>query len=99
MADLRGRHSDFEEEVGVIAVAVGHAFDDFDLVIDSFQEAGVKGELAVSQDAGEDFAERAFAGAVLADQRMAKAALNGERDIVQGEDAGEAFGDVFEFKP
>jgi hypothetical protein len=32
---------DFEKEVGVISEAVGHAFDHFDLVVDSFQEAGV----------------------------------------------------------
>jgi hypothetical protein len=33
--------ADFQEEVFVIAVAVGHPFDDFDLVVDAFQQAGV----------------------------------------------------------
>ena len=35
----------------MIAVAVGHAFDDFDFVVDAFQKAGVKGELTVGHDA------------------------------------------------
>ena len=33
--------SDFEEEVVVVSEAVSPAFDDLDLVIDAFQEAGV----------------------------------------------------------
>jgi hypothetical protein len=66
------------------------------------ERIGGMNDLAVEKDfagisgvnAGEDFAEGAFAGAVLADQRVAMAALDGERDVVEGEDAGEAFGDV-----
>jgi len=30
-----------QEEVGVVSEAVGHALDDFDLVVDAFQQAGV----------------------------------------------------------
>src|SRR5438105_658756 len=45
-------------------------------------------------NARENFPKGAFAGAVLADQRVAMAALNGERDVVEGEDARESFGDV-----
>ena len=33
--------TDFEEEVGVVAKAIGGAFDDFDLVVDAFEQAGV----------------------------------------------------------
>lgn len=35
------RRADFEEEVRVVAEAVSHAFDDFDLVVDPFEQAGV----------------------------------------------------------
>ncbi len=39
--DPRKRSHDLEEEVAVVAVAVAHSFEDFDLVVDAFQEAGV----------------------------------------------------------
>jgi transposase len=44
--------SDLEEEVGVVAVAVGHALEDFDLVVDAFDEAGVEGIPTVTDDPG-----------------------------------------------
>ena len=47
-------------------------------------------------DAGEDFAERAFARPVLADKRVATAALDFEADAVQRQHSGKAFADVFE---
>ena len=49
-------------------------------------------------NAGQNFAQGAFAGAVLADEGVAMAALDGEGDSVQGEDAGEAFGYGFKFE-
>lgn len=49
-------------------------------------------------NAGEDFAKGTFARAVFAHQRVTLAALDLERNIVEGEDAGETFGDVFEFQ-
>src|SRR5690606_287096 len=36
------RGSDFEEEVVGVAVAVGHALDDLDAVVDAFEDAGIK---------------------------------------------------------
>src|SRR5262249_12841164 len=45
-------------------------------------------------DAGEDFAERAFAGAILADQRVATTARDIEADAVQGQHARETLGDA-----
>lgn len=42
---------DFEEEVLFIAEAVGDSFDDLDLVVDTFQPAGVKRPNAVGEDA------------------------------------------------
>jgi hypothetical protein len=33
--------TDFKEEIVVIAEAVGRVFDDFDLVVDAFEQAGV----------------------------------------------------------
>jgi hypothetical protein len=33
--------TDFEEEVIVVAEAIGSAFDDLDLVVDPFEETGV----------------------------------------------------------
>ena len=47
-------------------------------------------------NAGKNPAERAFARAVLADERVAIAALNVKAYTVQREHAGEAFGNVFE---
>src|SRR5678816_4517509 len=45
------RCPDFEEEVGVVAEAVGHALDDIDLVVDALDEVGAQRESAVSEDA------------------------------------------------
>jgi hypothetical protein len=42
---------DLEEEVGVIAKAIGHALDDLDLVVDFLDQVGAEGILAVGQDA------------------------------------------------
>jgi hypothetical protein len=47
-------------------------------------------------NAGEDFPEGAFAGAVFTDERVAGAALDGEGDAVEREDAREALGDLAE---
>jgi transposase len=46
------RCPDLEEEIGIIAVAVGHAFDDLDLVVDALDQVGSERPLAVRQDAG-----------------------------------------------
>lgn len=43
--------SDFEEEVFMIPEAVGHAFDDLDLVVDAFEQAGMQRVAAMSYDA------------------------------------------------
>jgi hypothetical protein len=48
--------------------------------------------------AGEDFAERALARAVLADERVAGAALHSEAHPVEREHAGEALGDAVELE-
>ena len=45
--------SDFEEEVFVVAESVGHSLDDFDLVVEAFEQAGVEGPGGVGDDAGE----------------------------------------------
>src|SRR5688572_19340563 len=45
--------ADLEEEVVVVAEAVGHAFDDFDFVVDALQQTGVQRPAAVRQDAGQ----------------------------------------------
>src|SRR5207342_1492110 len=42
---------DLEEEVGVVAEAVGHALDDLDLVVDALDEVGAQRESAVGEDA------------------------------------------------
>jgi hypothetical protein len=44
---------DLEEEVGVVSEAVGHAFDDLDLVVDAFDAVRAQGKLAVRQDPGQ----------------------------------------------
>ena len=44
--------ADSEEEVFVVAESVGHAFDDLDLVVDAFQQAGMERPAAVRQDTG-----------------------------------------------
>ena len=62
--------SDFEEEVVVVAEAVGDAFDDFDFVVDALDEIGAERVFAVGEDSwdvrfepsGEAF-ERLDAGA------------------------------------
>ena len=43
--------ADLEEEVGVVAEAVGHALDDLDLVVNALDEVGAEGVAAVGQDA------------------------------------------------
>ena len=43
------RSADFEEEVFVITEAVGHPLDDFDLVVDALEHAGVQRIAAVRQ--------------------------------------------------
>lgn len=40
------------QEIGVVAVAAGHALDDLDLVVDALAQVGTGGPLAVRQDAG-----------------------------------------------
>jgi hypothetical protein len=45
------RRPDLEEEVGVVAEAVGHALDDLDLVVDPLDEVGAQGESAMGEDA------------------------------------------------
>lgn len=47
------RCADFEEEVGVVAVAVGHALQDLDLVVHALQHARVQRPAAVGEDAGQ----------------------------------------------
>lgn len=44
---------DLEEEVGVIAEAVGHAFDDLDLVVDALDDVSAERVSAVGEDAGQ----------------------------------------------
>src|SRR5689334_9193893 len=46
------RGADFQEEVRVVAEAVGHALEDFDLVVHPFEDARVERESAVREDAG-----------------------------------------------
>ena len=43
--------ANLEEEVVLVAVAVGHSFDNFDLVVHALQQAGMQWILAVRQDA------------------------------------------------
>src|SRR5690606_42012327 len=45
------RGSDFEEEVVGVAVAVGHALDDLDAVVDAFEDAGIKAVTGAGDDA------------------------------------------------
>src|SRR5262249_38238940 len=48
----KGR-SDLEEEVGVVTKAVGHAFDDLDLVVDPLDQIGAERIAAMGEDAGQ----------------------------------------------
>ena len=41
--------SDFEEEVLLVAEAVGHALDDLDAVVDALKQAGVQRMAAVGE--------------------------------------------------
>ena len=43
--------TDLEEEVGVIAIAVGHALDDLDAVVDAFDDARVHRPADPAEDA------------------------------------------------
>jgi len=45
--------ADLQEEVVVVAEAIGHALDDLDLVVDALDEVGAQREAAVRQDAGQ----------------------------------------------
>jgi hypothetical protein len=47
------RGPDLEEEVGVVAEAVGHPFDHLDLVVDALDQVGAEWPVAVSQDSGQ----------------------------------------------
>ena len=47
-------------------------------------------------NAGEDFAERAFARAVLADERVAPAAIDFKAHAIEREHAGKTLGDLIE---
>lgn len=47
------RRPDLQEELGVVAVAVGHTFDDLDLVVDALAQVGSQRPAAVGQDAGQ----------------------------------------------
>jgi hypothetical protein len=51
ISQLREGRADLEEEVGIVAEAVGHALDDLDLVFDAFDEIGAERPAAVGQDA------------------------------------------------
>src|SRR6185437_7728170 len=42
--------ADLEEEVGVIAVAIGDALDDLDPVVDAFEQAGMHGPTHPTED-------------------------------------------------
>lgn len=42
---------DFEEEVVIVSEAVGGAFDDFDPIVDAFDDAGMQRPAGVSEDA------------------------------------------------
>lgn len=57
---------DFEEEVFGVSVSVCHAFDDLDLVVDAFEDAGIEGE----PSGGEDPPEVGFELAGEGDQRL-----------------------------
>jgi hypothetical protein len=46
------RRSDLDEGALIIPEAVGHWLDDFDLVVDSIQEAGVQRPAAMGEGAG-----------------------------------------------
>ena len=50
--------------------------------------------LAARVDAGDDLAERRFAGAVLAEQRADLAAVDAHRDVVERPHAGEGFREI-----
>jgi len=43
--------TDLEEEVAVVAEAIGHALDHLDPVVDAFDEIGAQGPAGVGQDA------------------------------------------------
>jgi len=43
--------ADLQEEISVVPVSVGHAFDQFDFVVDALQDAGVQRVAAVAEDA------------------------------------------------
>src|SRR5690606_19344294 len=43
--------TDFEEEIFLVAVAIGPALDDLDGVVDAFDDAGVQGVTASGHDA------------------------------------------------
>jgi hypothetical protein len=45
------RGPDLEEEVGVVAEAIGHSLDDLDLVVDALDQVGAERPAAVGQDA------------------------------------------------
>ena len=45
----------FEEEIVLIAESVGHPLDNFDLVIDAFEDAGMEGKPAVGEYAVQAF--------------------------------------------
>ena len=45
------RRTDLENEAGVVAVTVGHALEDLDLVVDPLEDASVQREVAVREDA------------------------------------------------
>src|SRR5262249_46749873 len=51
--------ADLEEEVGIIAEAVGHPLEDLDLVVDPLEQAGVQRPAAVGKDTREQALERA----------------------------------------
>lgn len=65
---------DFEEEVGVVTEAIGHAFDDFYLVVNTLDEVGTERILAVGEDArqvGSEVSSEATQGLDPAPQRLA----------------------------
>ena len=51
------RRTDVEEEVGVVAVAVGHPLEDFDLIVDAFEQPGVERIAAVIDHPVDQFGE------------------------------------------
>ncbi len=66
---------------------------ELDLLALELERAGIR-----RIDAGDDFHQRRFAGAVFAHQRMDMAALETELHVVEREHAGKGFADVLDLE-